>query len=136
MCGPLTPFNSGEHFLFQQDGRQLMEVDGLVSGDGCALLNSAKHSPTLTHVTEVLAAATKLQQYLAGDLKGITMDPPGLKQLLIDAKIKRVLPFLCGFEFSALVAAECHKLGVGIVRPSGEGFGVELPTTFPRPFAV
>jgi hypothetical protein len=39
------------------------------------------------------------------------------------------VPFLSGDNFDAAVAAECLKLGVGIVRPSGEGFIVKAAGT-------
>ena len=127
--GPLVAVNSAEHFSIKRIGRKrtehsgLIEVDGLVVGaHGIALLNSAKHSPSLKHVEEVFADASELQQMLS-HLDSVTTDPISVKQQLIN--ISCVLPFICGNEFSALVAASCSEKGVGILRPSGEGFVVE-----------
>ena len=35
------------------------------------------------------------------------------------------MPFLSGDNFNAAVAAKCLKQGIGIVRPSDEGFIVK-----------
>lgn len=131
--GLLTAVNSAEHFSIRQGGRSVIEIDGLVVGKGCALLNSAKHSPTLAHVRAVVDDAAKLLGLLL-DLSTVTTDPVGVKSQLALASVTRVLPFLSGAEFSALVEAECHKLGVSVLRPSGERFAVEVhPSVLPVP---
>ena len=134
--GPLTAVNSAEHFSIKRIGRKmsecegLIEIDGLVVGThGVALLNSAKHSPSVEHVDAVLTDAIELQLMLAS-LNDMTTDPSNVKGQLTG--VTSVLPFLCGNELSAVVAARCVKVGVGILRPSGDRFVVEaLPRCLP-----
>jgi len=126
--GSLTAVNSAEHVILSQRSggalQQQLEVDGLVVGGSTALLNSVKHTPTLTHVDDVVAAAKKLSAMLASrpDGSSVTTKPPGLTEALVG--VSRILPFLSGNNFSAATEAACLKQGVGIVRPSGEGFVV------------
>jgi hypothetical protein len=103
--------------------RLQLELDGVVVGGCTALLNSAKHTPTSKHVDDVVAAARTLSAMLAGrDGGDLTTKPPGLVGTL--AGVSRVVPFLSGNNFSAEVEDACRRQGVGVVRPSGEGFAV------------
>ena len=53
-------------------------------GGSTALLNSVKHTPTLKHVDDVVAAADKLSAMLAhqGDSSVVATKPPGLVETL------------------------------------------------------
>ena len=101
-------------------------------GGSTALLNSVKHTPTLKHIDDVVAAANKLSAMLVDQGGGgvMTTKPPGLAEALVG--VSRVLPFLSGNNFSAAVEAVCLTRGVGIVRPSGEGFVVVVAAASAR----
>ncbi len=110
-----------------------IEVDGLVVGARGALLllNSTKHTPSLRHVAEAAAGARKLRRMLEPPLDGLSTEPAAVKAALLVATSAAcrpaVVPFLCGSNVSAAVEAKCHEHGVGVVRPSGEGFAVAQP---------
>ena len=129
--GPLAAFNSAEHFTVSlRSGGELLqeiEVDGLVVGARVVFLNSAKHTPSLKHVDEVAADATKLQSMLGLHITSLSTKPREVKAKLDDIARLPIVPYLSGNSFSAAVEAKCREKGVGIVRPSGEGFVVEPP---------
>jgi hypothetical protein len=140
--GPLAACNSAEHLTvsLRSGGEllQVIEIDGLVMGASVVCLNSAKHTPSLKNVDEVASDATKLQDMLALHIKSLSTKPPEVKAELVGVSRLPILPYLSGNSFSAAVEAKCREKGVGIVRPSGEGFVVEHPlanrgTLFPRP---
>jgi hypothetical protein len=135
--GPLTAVNAAERFTVSRrraSGKllQMIEVDGLVVGArGALLLNSTKHTPSLRHVAEAAAGARKLQGMLEPPLDGLSTKPAAVKAALLAAtsaaRRPAVVPFLCGSNVSAAVEAKCREHGVGVVRPSGEGFAVVQP---------
>ena len=135
--GPLAAVNSAERFVVSQrrGGAQLptIEVDGLVVGARCALLNSVKHTPTLEHVTEAVAAAEKLQGVLAASLDGVRTAPRGVQDELAKVTSRAILPFLSGNNVSAAVVAECRAQGVGCARPDDSGFAVMALPREPHP---
>ena len=64
----------------------------------------------------------KLQLFF-GDWANVATTLPSAKsRLRLDL---RFVPVLSGDNFSAAVEAKCVEKGVGIVRPSGEGFIVK-----------
>ena len=67
-------------------------------------------------------------------MESVSTDPEKVKTQLVN--ITRIMPFISGNNFSAVVKAECHKKGVGVVRPSGAGFIVELSGKAPSPTRV
>jgi hypothetical protein len=105
----------------------VLAPDGLVAAPGAAppavLLNSAKLTPTAAHIDELLADAATLAEMLA-DWARVTTDPPAARASLRGGGPLRVVPFLSGDNFGAAVEAACVERGVGVVRPSGEGFVV------------
>ena len=126
MCEPLELVNSGEEVelrLSRRGAVQLVvKLDGLVVSSTTVLVNSAKLTPSLAHVDELLGDVETLQ-LLFGDWVNVTTIPPSAK-----ARLRwdlRVVPFLSGDNFSAAVEAKCAEKGVGIVRPNGEGFVVK-----------
>ena len=129
--GPLSAVNYAEHFTVSRRGGgrllQKIEVDGLVAGERAVLFNSTRLTPSLKHVDEVVADAEKLQGMLQEHLESLSTRPPEVKDALGGFARKPVVPFLSGNNFSAAVEAKCAQKGVGIVRPSGEGFVVKAP---------
>ena len=140
--GPLALINSGEEVALRLPrlGEEALELkpDGLVvSASSSALLfNSAKHTPSEDDIAQVLVDARKLERILS-DFADVSTTPPASKGELANllpavfgapksaSPLRlRVVPFLSGDNLSAFVAAECDKMGVGVVRPSGEGFDV------------
>ena len=124
--GTLELVNSGElvELRLSHRGRKTLELapDGLVVSlqSPVVIFNSAKSTPSLSHVDEVLEDVTTLVRMLA-DWGNVTTDPPEVKAQLRGGHLS-VLPFLSGDNFSAVVEAKCYEKGIGIVRPSGEGF--------------
>ncbi len=125
MYGPLELVNSGEEVELRLSRRGEVQLvvkpDGLVvsSEASVVLFNSAKLTPSVNHIDELLGDVEKLQLFF-GDWKNVTTIPPSAK-----ARLRwdlRIVPFLSGDNFSAAVEAKCVEKGVGIVRPSGEGF--------------
>ena len=109
VLGPLEAVNDAESFFVSQRKGgallQQLEIDGLVVGArGVSLLNSAKHTPSLEHVAEVIADAEKLRGVLGGS-EMVTTSPPGARAQLNNLGL--VLPVLSGSNFSAAVEAEC-----------------------------
>ena len=84
-------------------------------------------TPSLKHVDEVAADAKKLQDMLALHITSLSTNPHEVKAKLNDIARLPIVPYLSGNSFSAAVEAKCREKGVGIVRPSGEGFVVEPP---------
>ena len=129
--GPLVALNFAEHFtVSSRSGGELLqeiEVDGLVVGARVVFLNSTKQTPSLKHVDEVAADAKKLQDMLALHITSLSTNPHEVKAKLNDIARLPIVPYLSGNSFSAAVEAKCREKGVGIVRPSGEGFVVEPP---------
>jgi hypothetical protein len=128
--GPLELVNNGEVVelaLSRGSGGQQLRLapDGLVAAlqASAVLFNSAKLSPSEAHVDQVREDAAKLGEMLLADWASVRTEPPAAKAQLRGRL--RVVPFLSGDGFSAAVAAKCRAEGVGIVRPSGEGFVVE-----------
>ena len=127
--GQLELVNEGQvvELTLSRSGKKKLELapDGLmVSNQASVLLfNSAKHTPSVeAHLVKVLEDASTLEVMLA-DWASVTTDPPEVKAQLRMGL--RVVPFLSGGNFSAAVAAECLKQGIGTVRPSAEGFIVK-----------
>ena len=128
LYGPLELVNSGEEVEVRLSRRGkvrlVVEPDGLVvssSGD-VMLFNSSKLTPSFKHIDDLLDDVEKLKAIL-GDWDNVTTIPPSAK-----ARLRwdlRIVPFLSGDNFSAAVEAKCVEKGVGIVRPSGEGFVVK-----------
>lgn len=128
--GPLELANSGEEVKLRQsrrgEGPRELAPDGLVvarAGPSVVVLfNSAKLTPSEAHVDELLEDARALEVMLTGDWASVTSDPPAAKAQLGGGGALRVVPFLSGDNFGAAVEAKCAEKGVGVVRPSGEGF--------------
>ena len=113
-----------------RDGGKLLQkidVDGLVESSRVVFLNSTKHTPSLKHVTDVVSDAKKLQGMLE-HLTSLSTEPENVKVKLEEISRLPIVPFLSSNICSAAVEAKCRKEGVGIVRPSGEGFVVVEPT--------
>jgi hypothetical protein len=129
--GPLDLINEGEVVgmkLTRSGEKQLkLAPDGLVISlqSSVVLFNSAKHTPSAAHVEEVLKDVATLEEMFA-DWENVMTDPPEAKAQLRCQL--RVVPFLSGDNFSTVVMAECREKGIGVVRPSGEGFIVEAAT--------
>ena len=128
LYGPLELVNSGEEVELRLSRRGEVQLvvkpDGLVvsSSASVVLFNSAKLTPSVNHIDELLGDVEKLKVFF-GDWTNVTTIPPAAKaQLRWDL---RIVPFLSGDNFSAAVEAKCVEKGVGIVRPSGEGFVVK-----------
>ena len=106
-----------------REGEKTLKLapDGLVVSlqSSVVLFNSAKHTPSEAHLVKMLENVSTLEAMLA-DWANVTTDPPEAKTQLRGGL--RVIPFLSGDNFNAAVAAKCLKQGIGIVRPSGEGF--------------
>jgi hypothetical protein len=139
--GPLEVVNSGEAVKLRLPrlGKEALELapDGLVvsASSSLILFNSAKLTPSEDDIDQLLSDAAKLKRMLS-DFADVSTTPPAAKEQL--AKLLpavfgaskpaprrlRIVPFLSGDNFGAAVAAECEKMGVGVVRPSGEGFVV------------
>ncbi len=126
--GQLELVNEGQvvELKLSREGEKTLKLapDGLVVSDKASvvLFNSAKHTPSEVHLDKILENVKTLEAMLE-DWAKVTMDPPEAKTQLRGGL--RVVPFLSGDNFDAAVAAECLKQGVGIVRPSGEGFIVK-----------
>lgn len=126
--GQLELVNEGQvvGLKLLREGEKTLKLapDGLVVclQSSVVLFNSAKHTPSEAHLVKMLENVTTLEAMLA-DWANVTTDPPEAKTQLREGL--RVVPFLSGDNFNAAVAAECLKQGIGIVRPSGEGFIVE-----------
>ena len=111
-------------------GKETLELapDGLVvSATSSALLfNSAKYTPSEDDIDQLLLDAQKLGRILSYFANVSTTPPAAREQLNLlffsVAAPLRIVPFLSGENFSASVVAECEQRGVGVVRPSGEGF--------------
>ena len=127
LYGPLELVNFGEEVEFRRKGQSVLKPDGLVvsSSASVVLFNSAKLTPSEAHIDELLKDVATLGKLLA-DLASVTTTPPAAKAQLADL---RIVPFLSGDNFSAAVEAKCAEKGVGIVRPSGEGFVVKAAVT-------
>ena len=126
--GMLELVNSGEEVEIRLsrrgEVRLVVKPDGLIVSPSASvvLFNSAKLTPSVKHIDELLDDVGKLQLCF-GDWTNVTTIPPAAKaQLRWDL---RIVPFLSGDNFSAAVEAMCTEKGVGIVRPSGEGFVVK-----------
>ena len=128
--GPLSGINWAEHFtVSRRSGGKLLqkiEVDGLIVGAHAALLNSTKHTPSLKHVDDVIADTKKLHGMLQLHMKSLSTTPAHVKAELGVLATLPIVPFISGNNFSAAVEAKCVAKGVGIVRPSGEGFVVKM----------
>jgi hypothetical protein len=126
--GRLELVNEGQvvELKLSREGEKTLKLapDGLVVGlqSSIVLFNSAKHTPSEAHLVKMLENVTTFEVMIA-NWASVTTDPPEAKGQLCAGL--RVVPFLSGDNFSAAVAAECLQQGVGIVRPSGEGFIVK-----------
>jgi hypothetical protein len=134
--GPLEIVNSGEEVKLRLPcfGEEAFELnpDGLIvsTTSSVLLFNSAKHTPSVDDIDQLLLDVQKLGRILSS-FASVTTTPPAAKEQLnrlpfSSATPLRIVPFLSGENFSAFVAAECEKMGVGVVRPSGEGFVVKV----------
>jgi hypothetical protein len=104
------------------DGSGAMkEFDGLLvsAAAATAVFVEAKHKPEPKHL---LIVADKLAFLERAALAG------GDARL---AGVTRVLPVLAGSLFSADMIGSCRRDGIGVVRPNGRAFSLELP---PRGF--
>ena len=128
MYGQLELVNEGQvvELKLSREGEKTLKLapDGLVVSDKASvvLFNSAKQTPSEAHLVKVLENVSTLEVMLA-DWANVTMVPPEAKEQLRGGL--RVVPFLSGENFNAAVAAKCLTQGIGIVRPSGEGFIVK-----------
>ena len=128
LYGKLDLVNSGEEVKVRLSRRGdvplVVEPDGLVVSPSAhvVLFNSAKLTPSLKHIEELLKDVEKVKAFF-DDWDNVTTTPPDAKAHL--RSDFRVVPFLSGDNFSAAVEAKCAEKGVGIVRPSGEGFVVK-----------
>jgi hypothetical protein len=126
--GQLELINEGQvvELKLSREGEKTLKLapDGLVVSDKASvvLFNIAKHTPSEAHLVKALENVSTLEVMLA-DWANVTMDPPEAKAQLRGGL--RVVPFLSGDNFNAAVAAKCLMQGIGIVRPSGEGFIVK-----------
>ena len=126
--GQLELINEGQvvELKLSREGEKTLKLapDGLVVSDKASvvLFNSAKQTPSEAHLVKVLENVSTLEVMLA-DWANVTMVPPEAKEQLRGGL--RVVPFLSGENFNAAVAAKCLTQGIGIVRPSGEGFIVK-----------
>ena len=127
--GQLELVNEGQvvELKLSREGEKTLKLapDGLVVSDKASvvLFNSAKHTPSEAHLIKMLENVSTLEVMLA-DWANVTTVPPEAKEQLRGGL--RVVPFLSGDNFNAAVAAKCLKQGIGIVRPSGEGFIVKV----------
>ena len=135
--GPLALVNEGQvvELALSRSGRKSLELapDGLIVAplSSVVLLNSAKHTPSASHIGQVVEDAGTLEQLLAG-WGSVATDPAEAKAQFPMSRGKlRVVPFLSGDNFCAAVAAKCRESGVGVVRPGGEGFLVEAAECAP-----
>ena len=134
--GPLELVNSGEEVKLRLPrlGEEALELkpDGLIvsTSSSVLLFNSAKHTPSEDDIDQLLLDVQKLGRILSSFASVSTMPPTAKEQLNLmpfsSTTPLRIVPFLSGENFSAFVAAECEKMGVGVVRPSGEGFVVKV----------
>ena len=134
--GPLELVNSGEEVKLRLPrlGEEALELkpDGLIvsTSSSVLLFNSAKHTPSEDDIDQLLLDVQKLGRILSSFASVTTMPPAAKEQLnllpISSTTPLRIVPFLSGDNFSAFVAAECEKMGVGVVRPSGEGFVVKV----------
>ena len=96
------------------------EFDGLLvsAAAATAIFVEAKHKPELKHLTIVADKLTFLERAAraGGDARL--------------AGVARILPVLAGNLFSAEMAGLCRRDGVGVVRPNGRAFSLELPRGF------
>ena len=126
--GQLELVNEGQvvELKLSREGEKTLKLapDGLVVclQSSVVLFNSAKHTPSEAHLVKMLENVSTLEAMLA-DWASVTTEPPEAKEQLRGGL--RVVPFLSGDNFNAAVAAKCLKQGIGIVRPSGEGFIVK-----------
>ena len=97
------------------------EFDGLLisSAAAAAVFVEATHKPELKHLAVVADKLAFLERAAraGGDARL--------------AGVARILPVLAGNLFSAEMAGLCRRDGVGVVRPNGRAFSLELP---PRGF--
>ena len=132
--GPLELVNSGEEVklrlpLFGEEAFEL-NPDGLIvsTTSSVLLFNSAKHTPSVDDIDQLLLDVQKLGRILSS-FASVTTTPPAAKEHLLllfsSTTPLRIVPFLSGDNFSAFVATECEKMGVGVVHPSGKGFVVK-----------
>lgn len=150
--GPLELVNEGARTelslrLSSLDAESLdaeaLEVapDGLVvsTSSSVVLFNSVKHAPSDHDIAQLLSDAAR-QEFILSGFSAVTTTPPAVKEQLATllpavfgpsqpaAPLRgrlRVVPFLSGDNVRAAVAASCERAGVGVVRPSGEGFVVQ-----------
>ena len=126
--GQFELVNEGQvvELKLSREGEKTLKLapDGLVVSEqsSVVLFNSAKQTPSEAHLVKMLENVTTLEAMLA-DWANVTTDPPEAKTQLRGGL--RVVPFLSGDNFNAAIAAKCLKQGIGIVRPSGEGFIVK-----------
>jgi len=124
--GPLAAVNFAESVRVSLRGGnellQEMEIDGLLVGRDCALLNSAKRTPTLDDLADLVDDAHWLRRMLASEGAITTKPDSAMVQRIGLRRGSRIIPLLSGNNFSAVVEAQCGAQGVGIVRPSGDGF--------------
>jgi hypothetical protein len=141
--GPLELVNSGEEVKLRLPrlGKEALELapDGLVVSTSASIIlfNSAKHTPSEDDIAQLLLDTAKLERMLS-NFADLSTTPPAAKEQLAELLPAvlgesqlplrgrlRIVAFLSGDNFSASVAAVCEEVGVGVVRPSGEGFVVK-----------
>ena len=153
--GPLELVNSGEELELHLPhvGEDLkLAPDGIVVSTSASvvLFNSVKHNPSVDDVFQLISDAAKLE-FMLSDFAAISTTPqvakgqsanllphifgPSKTTTLLRSRL-RIVPFLSGDNFRAFVEVECEKMGVGVVRPSGEGFFVKLPCSRGREGSV
>ena len=136
MYGPLVLVNSGEELKLQlpRPGMEALELKpgGLVMSTTSSVLlfNSAKHTPSEDDIDQLILDVQKLGRMLS-NFAQVSTTPPAAKDQLDLLPFSataplRIVPFLSGDNFSAILVAECEQRGIGVVRPSGEGFVVKV----------
>ena len=121
--GPLTLVCKGESIVFsnKDDGGDVLEADGIIANKEFVILNSVKHSPKKEDVVSLVSAKKVLEKILARP-SGYLSEPEGaLKEM---KGIKKVKPFLSGYDFPPEVLKTCRKHRVHAIRPNGLDYGL------------
>ena len=121
--GLLTLVCKGESIVFsnESDGRHVLEADGIIANTEFVILNSVKHSPKEEDVVSLVSAKKMLTKILARP-SGYLSEPDGaLKEM---KGIKKVKPFLSGYDFPPEVLKKCLKHRVQAIKPNGLDYGL------------
>ncbi|RIB16366.1 hypothetical protein C2G38_1970473 [Gigaspora rosea] len=114
--GPTTIFP--KRVMFDQEGKPLMEWDGILVCEDSVFLCEAKHNMTLKHINNLVSRLKEFPNKLeaTSDLE--------FKQLLR----KQYIGVACGAKFSGDVRHTARDmLGLMVVFPGGGRYNVEMP---------